>query len=105
MQRVADVPIYFADALVRRAPSLQRTSDARPPRAGMNANTLAALGLSAGQRVRVKQGDGNAELVAALDPGLPDQCVRVVAAHPSTASLGALSGEVTLESLTVQQAA
>src|SRR4030095_14224840 len=32
-ERVADVPIYFADPLVRRAPSLQVTADARPPRA------------------------------------------------------------------------
>jgi NADH-quinone oxidoreductase subunit G len=105
MQRVADVPIYFADALVRRAPSLQRTSDAQPPRAGMNAQTLASLGLAPGQRVRVSQGGGSAELVAALDAGLADRCVRVAAAHPSTSNLGAWSGEVTLEPLTVQQAA
>ncbi|MBI3371813.1 MAG: NADH-quinone oxidoreductase subunit G [Betaproteobacteria bacterium] len=105
LQRVADVPIYFADALVRRAPSLQRTKDAQVPHAGMNAGTLAALGLSAGQPVRVRQGDGSAELVAALDAGLPDQCVRVAAAHSSTASLGAMSGVVTLERLSAQQAA
>jgi NADH-quinone oxidoreductase subunit G len=29
VQRIADVPIYFADPLVRRAPSLQKTRDAR----------------------------------------------------------------------------
>ena len=29
LERVADVPIYFADPLVRRAPSLQQTADAR----------------------------------------------------------------------------
>jgi NADH-quinone oxidoreductase subunit G len=34
LQRIADVPIHFADPLARRAPSLQQTRDAaRPPRA------------------------------------------------------------------------
>jgi NADH-quinone oxidoreductase subunit G len=32
LERLADVPIYFADPLVRRAPSLQRPSDASPRR-------------------------------------------------------------------------
>ena len=105
LQRVADVPIYFADALVRRAPSLQRTHDAQPPRAGMNAKTLAALGISAGQPVRVTLGADSIGLVAALDPGLADQCVRVAAAHPSTSGLGAASGELAVEKLSVQQAA
>ncbi|HVJ24784.1 MAG TPA: molybdopterin-dependent oxidoreductase, partial [Burkholderiales bacterium] len=36
IQRIADVPIYFADPLVRRSPPLQKTRDARPPRALMN---------------------------------------------------------------------
>ena len=29
LQRIADVPIYFADPLVRRSPPLQKTRDAR----------------------------------------------------------------------------
>ena len=41
-ERVADVPIYFADPLVRRAPSLQQTADARPPRARMQPHHAAA---------------------------------------------------------------
>ncbi len=105
LQRVADVPIYFADPLVRRAPGLQQTKDAQPPRAGMNAKTLAALGISAGQPVRVRQGEGSARLVAALDPGLPDQCVRVAAAHASTAGLGAMFSTLSVETLPVEQAA
>jgi NADH-quinone oxidoreductase subunit G len=36
-ERIADVPVYFSDAIVRRAQSLQRTADARPPRASANA--------------------------------------------------------------------
>ncbi|MFA6314583.1 MAG: molybdopterin-dependent oxidoreductase, partial [Sterolibacterium sp.] len=96
-QRVADVPIHFSDALVRRAASLQRSKDAAPPTARMNAAALAKFGLAAGDRVRVKQGAGEALLAAQLDPGLPDGCVRVAAAHPLTAALGLLSGEISVE--------
>ncbi|MDD5298188.1 MAG: NADH-quinone oxidoreductase subunit NuoG [Rhodocyclaceae bacterium] len=95
LQRVADVPIHFADSLVRRAESLQKTKDARPPMAAMNAATLAGLGLSAGDKVKVKQGAGVAVLSAALDDTIAAGCVRVSAAHPTTCGLGA--GEITVE--------
>jgi len=105
LQRIADVPIYFADALVRRAPALQKTRDAQPPRAWMNSKLMQRLGVAAGQPVLVKQGQGEARLAAALDDALPDECVRVAAAHPSTADLGAMFGAVTLEKLAVGKAA
>ena len=105
LQRIADVPIYFADPLARRAPSLQRTRDAQEPRAWMNARVLQQLGLSAGQPVAVRQGDGEARLTAALDERLPDGCVRVAAAHPATAGLGALYGTVTVQGLSAVKAA
>src|SRR5712671_7893669 len=84
IQRIADVPIYFADPLVRRSPPLQRTPDARAPRAWMNAKLMARLGVAANQKVLVQQEQGTAKLAAALDDRLPDDCVRVSAAHPST---------------------
>ena len=62
----------------------------------MSGAMLAKFGLAAGDRVRVRQGSGEALLVAALDAGLPDGCVRVAAAHPLTAALGAMSGELEL---------
>src|SRR6266850_2258758 len=105
LQRIADVPIYFADPLVRRSPPLQKTKEAQPPRAWMNSRLLLQLGVSAGQPVRVKQGGGEARLMAALDDKLPDGCVRVAAAHPSTATLGPMFGTVQVEKATVQQAA
>jgi NADH-quinone oxidoreductase subunit G len=102
LQRVADVPLYSTDPIVRRAPSLQATRDAQPPRARMNAATLATLGLAAGDAVRVRQalgaaGQGEAVLEAALDPGVADGAVRIATAHASTAGLGAMFGEVALE--------
>ena len=105
IERIADVPIYFADPLVRRAPSLQRTADARAPRAWMNAKLMRQLELEPGTPVRVRQGGGVVQLRAALDDRLPEGCVRVAAAHPSTAGLGAMFGALTLEKDTVEKAA
>jgi NADH-quinone oxidoreductase subunit G len=105
IQRIADVPIYFADPLVRRAASLQRTRDALPPRAWMNSRLLHKLGMAAGQPVIVRQGSGVAKLPAALDDKLPDDCVRVAAAHQATAGLGAMFGSLKLEKAPVEKVA
>jgi len=100
IQRIADVPIYFTDPLARRSPPLQRTRDAQAPRAWMNARLMQSLGVNPGGLVLVKQGEGEAGLVAALDEKLPDDCVRVAAGHPSTAGLGAMFGAVSVEKIT-----
>ena len=97
LERVADVPIHFADPLARRAPSLQMTSDAKPPRARMAALTLERLGIADGAMVRVRQGRGEAVLRAALDASVPAGVVRIAAAHPSTCGLEGLSGPVSVE--------
>jgi NADH-quinone oxidoreductase subunit G len=105
IQRIADVPIYFSDPLVRRSRPLQETGDARPPAARMNAKLMQRLGVSNGQKVVVTQGSGAATLVAALDPTVPDDCVRVATGHPSTAVLGPMFGTVSLEKAMVGKAA
>jgi NADH-quinone oxidoreductase subunit G len=68
----------------------------------MNARTLEKLGLRAGQPVLVQ---GKAKLEAALDAGVPDDCVRIAAAHPSSADAGPMFGTVRLEKLQVERAA
>ena len=105
IQRIADVPIYFADPLARRSLPLQQTRDAWAPRAWMNAKLMQSLSVQAGGLVLVKQGAGEAGLAAALDDKLPDNCVRIAAGHPATAALTALFGAVTLEKITAKQAA
>jgi NADH-quinone oxidoreductase subunit G len=97
LRRVGEVPIYFADALVRRASSLQSTRDAQPPRARLHPDTARQLGVSDGELVRVCQGGGEAVLAASIDPTLAAGCVRVAAGHPATAMLGELHGPITVE--------
>ena len=97
LERIAPVPIYSADALVRRSPSLQATADGRTPQAIAHPSVLERLGLRAGESVRVKQGTASAVLVAAADARLPANTVRIAAGHAATATLGAMFGEVTLE--------
>ncbi|MCM8593893.1 NADH-quinone oxidoreductase subunit NuoG [Accumulibacter sp.] len=97
LQRVADVPIHFADPLVRRAPALQMTRDAALPTARMSARTLGSIGVTDGVQVRVRQGSGEALLTARLDDTVPDGCVRVAAAHSSTAALGEMFGAINVE--------
>jgi NADH-quinone oxidoreductase subunit G len=105
IQRIADVPIYFADPLARRSPPLQKTRDAQKPRVWMNKNMFAQLGLASGDKVKIVQGKGEAALDADLDHNLPDNCVRIAAGHPTTAGLDAMFGTVSLEKITAQQAA
>jgi NADH-quinone oxidoreductase subunit G len=97
LERVADVPIYFADPLVRRAMSLQQTADARPPKARMHRSLLDKLGVAEGEQVKLKQGRGEAVLAASVDAAVPPGVIRVAAAHASTCGLEGLSGPVTVE--------
>jgi len=99
LERVADVPIYSADALVRRATSLQLTADARAPRAALSRAVWERLGLGkdASPSVRVRQDQGSAVLPAYVDDSLSANCVRVSAGHIDTVALGEMFGPITVE--------
>jgi NADH-quinone oxidoreductase subunit G len=97
LERIAEVPIYATDSLVRRATSLQLTADAKPPVASLPAALWSQLGLSAGASVKVAQGSAYAVLPARLDDTQAANTVRVPAGHPATASLGAMFGAITVE--------
>ena len=103
IQRIGEVPIYQADAIVRRAASLQQTHDAAAPVAAMNGALFSQLGLHDGDKVQITQGGSAAILAAARDDRLPAGCIRVPAAHPLTATLGGMFGAVTAERVAQQQ--
>jgi NADH-quinone oxidoreductase subunit G len=94
LERLADVPIHFADAVARRSEPLLRTADGQPPRATLSAALAEKLGVAAGDAVTVSQGQGSVVLVANIDARLPANVVRVPAAHESTSVLGDMFGPI-----------
>jgi NADH-quinone oxidoreductase subunit G len=97
LERVAEVPIYQTDAVVRRSPSLQMTLDAALPVARMHSRLIAKLGLEENGRVSVRQTASALTLKVQRDDLLPDNCVRVPSGHPLTAGLGPMFGPITAE--------
>jgi NADH-quinone oxidoreductase subunit G len=64
---------------------------------GVSAALAQQMGLSAGDNVRVAQGQASAVLPMRIEPALADNAVRVPAGHPLTASLGAMFGAISIE--------
>jgi NADH-quinone oxidoreductase subunit G len=100
--RVGPVPIYALDALVRRAPALQRT----PVPGGafgvyLNPDQARADGLSADDEVQVRQ-NGDGEAVRArvfLDDRVPVGCALIPAAVPGSERLGDQIAEVSISKI------
>ncbi len=103
IQRIGEVPIYQADAIVRRAVPLQQTRDAAQPVAAMNGALFGELGLRDGDKVKIIQGAGAAILTAVRDDKLPANCIRVPSAHPLTIELGGMFGAISAERVAQQQ--
>jgi NADH-quinone oxidoreductase subunit G len=97
LERVADVPIYRCDALVRRSAPLQETPASAAPTARMAAATLAQLGLADGDLVKVRSSQGEVSLPAQLDDTVALNSVRVATAFSETAALGSAFGQLTVE--------
>jgi NADH-quinone oxidoreductase subunit G len=107
LERIAELPLYAVDGIVRRSDALQATRAARTPHALVSSTTLAALGLAGGEEVLVAHHQQSAQplsalplagarLTLAVDDRLPSGCVRVDGGHASTVAAGAWSGVVTV---------
>lgn len=106
IQHIGEVPIYAADAIVRRAPSLQKTADGKSSQfVRISADLFDQLGLVDGGEVRIKQGNAAVMLKAKRDAGMAKNCVRIASGVPNTVMLGAMFGEVTLEKISAERAA
>jgi NADH-quinone oxidoreductase subunit G len=88
LERIADVPIYASDPIVRRAPALQLTADARSPTVGVSSELAAERGIVDGTPVRVKSAHGEVVLPARVDASLASSVLRVPAANQLTVALG-----------------
>ncbi len=96
LERVAHVMPYGVDPIVRRASSLQLTREAQAPQARLHPDTLAALGLTSGEPVRVEQGDGMAKVSVAADASVAPGVLWLAAGHASTAGLASMFGAVSV---------
>jgi NADH-quinone oxidoreductase subunit G len=87
--RLAEVPMYRVDALVRRAPALQKTADSPGAVAKLHPLQAERLGLRPGEQVRVVMQEGEARVALRVDERVPEGCIWVPAGYPETAGLGA----------------
>ncbi|MBM3348808.1 MAG: NADH-quinone oxidoreductase subunit G [Betaproteobacteria bacterium] len=102
LERLADQAIYSSDAIVRRAPALQRTRDAKDATmVGVGETLWTQLGLQAGDRVALTQNGHTVEASVLLQPDLADGVVRIATATELSSHLASMFGEVALSKLTV----
>lgn len=97
LERVADVPIYHADSLVRRAAALSQSSYGRQAHVRVNAETAASLSLTSGSQVRISQGGSTAVAALAVDESIAVGGVRIPLATELSAALGDASEPITME--------
>ena len=91
LARIAELPMYAGDSLVRRAPALQATPDALRPMLHINAAEAARLGAINKTAVRVQtQGEAMPEvwLDVCIDARVPDGCVYIPLGFADTAAVG-----------------
>jgi NADH-quinone oxidoreductase subunit G len=97
LERIADVPIYHSDSLVRRGHSLSLSAYGKQPRVRINADTAAELGLAAGTLVKVSQGGYSSNAILAVDDTVAAGAARIPFGTEVSAALGDACGTVTLE--------
>jgi NADH-quinone oxidoreductase subunit G len=97
LERLSDVGIYAGDQIVRRAPALQLTRDAkRSNQVGLGQGLFSELGLKEGDAVRVTQGAQSVDLPVTLEANLAQGAVRISAGTMASAQLGSMFGPVTV---------
>ncbi|HVA55412.1 MAG TPA: NADH-quinone oxidoreductase subunit NuoG [Gammaproteobacteria bacterium] len=96
-QRVAEVPLYSTDMLVRRAPPLQQTQDADAGWLRLCPVDAQKLGVAEGERITVKHGDQSVVLPVKIDTSMVSGDVCMPAAIRETAGFGAFHMQLELE--------
>ena len=97
LERVSDVNSYAGDQIVRRAPALQLTRDAkRGNQVGLGQALFTELNLKEGDVVRVAQDNQSVDMPATLEMNLAPGAVRVSAGTLASAKLGSMFGPLTV---------
>ncbi len=87
LARIAEVPPYRVDGIVRRAGALQQTADNPKPAARVNAREAERLGLVAGEAVCVRVGETQVQLDLVIDARIADGALLVPSGYRETAAL------------------
>jgi NADH-quinone oxidoreductase subunit G len=88
LQRIAEVPMYAIDPLVRRAGALQKTRDNSGPVARMHPREAQKQGVGSSTRLRVIASGESVTLDFLIDRRIPEGCVSIPAGCPETLALG-----------------
>ncbi|HNW77590.1 MAG TPA: NADH-quinone oxidoreductase subunit G, partial [Candidatus Competibacteraceae bacterium] len=97
LQRVADVPIYAVDALVRRARALQSSPLAQPAEVRLHPDVAAELGVVGREQVQVSRNGVAVDLPLVLDESLPKGCAWIPAGLNASVALGPSVGPVVIQ--------
>ncbi len=87
IERVAEVPMYSGDPVVRRASALQSTREARAPIIQISAAMQSSLNLPNDGVITVKQNGAEITAHFSVTPDLPDSAIRIPLATSDTISL------------------
>ena len=96
LQRISDIPMNSADAFVRRAESLQKTSDVADGVVRINSKLAESLGLDDVTEVVATQSEKSVTLPLNVDDRVADDCVLIQAKHDTSSALGSWFGEISL---------
>ena len=97
LQRVADLPIFRSDAMVRRATALQLSAASQAPVARLHPDTVTALSLDVSSVVRVKSATGQIMIAAQTDRKVTPGTIRLSAGFDETMALGGAFTEISVE--------
>lgn len=96
LMRIADLPIYAVDNIVRRAASLQQADALDHAVIRINETTARQHGVADAAQATVKQGELQVMLPVLIDIAIPDGCVLLPMAVPAATRLGIHTGPVNI---------
>ncbi|MDH5300439.1 MAG: NADH-quinone oxidoreductase subunit NuoG [Gammaproteobacteria bacterium] len=96
LERVADVPMYAIDNIIRRAAPLQKTADAMQAAVYLNAETAAKFAVTEDDHVAVTQGQAKVTLPLIIDARVPAGVVYVPSSLAGTIALGNAQGTISI---------
>ena len=105
LELLVEVPMYASDALVRHASALQEMPQAGDDCVHVSNATASALGLVAGQSLRIERDGVHATALLAIDETLPGGVCMVYAGRPALAAIAVNGAAVSLSAVRSEAAA